>query len=187
MKRRTIVVVPYDPRWTGQYEAEADRLASILGDELLASHHIGSTAVPGLAAKPIIDILLVVRSVFTLDGYNERLRLAGYIAKGENGIPGRRYFLKGSTVERSHHVHAFEAAHPGVQRHLDFRDFLRAHPEACAGYGELKSTLARRHPHDIEAYMQGKETLILDILARAARWRVEAGGNSLAAGPAARP
>ena len=119
--KRIIQVVAYDPKWPELFQIESEALAAVLGDEILRVHHIGSTAVPGLAAKPIIDILLEVKDVNTLDEYNAAMERLGYTARGEYGVPGRRFFLKG-LHNRTHHVHAFNVGSPAVSY-----THLRAH------------------------------------------------------------
>jgi GrpB-like predicted nucleotidyltransferase (UPF0157 family) len=164
-----VVVVPYDAEWPRRFAAEAERLRQVFGPELVAVHHIGSTAVPGLAAKPIIDIMPVVRRLEAADERAPAMRALGYEAMGEFGIAGRRYFRKGGD-RRTHHVHVFRVGDPNVARHLAFRDYLRAHPEVAAAYGALKRELAARHPEDIEAYMDGKDAFVRRTEAAALRW-----------------
>ncbi|WP_233505429.1 GrpB family protein [Sporosarcina sp. BI001-red] len=135
----------------------------------LEVHHIGSTAVSGLSAKPVIDLLLVVQSISRVDQVNEAMRDIGYEAKGENGIKGRRFFQKGGNA-RSHHVHVFEEGSPAITRHLLFRDFLRAYPTRAKEYGELKTRLAVQYPFDIYKYIEGKSELIQQIESDAAHW-----------------
>lgn len=173
---RDVIVVDYDPRWPVRFAGEAARLAPVLGDILVAIHHIGSTSIPGMAAKPIIDIMPVVRQIELVDPCNPAMQTLGYEARGEYGIAGRRYFVKGQGNDRSHHVHVFAADHPDVARHLNFRDFLIAHPDEAAAYASLKQALARQYPHDIEAYIAGKDGLIKEIDRRALVWRA---GQSL--------
>lgn len=169
-------VVPYDPAWPGQFAAEAQTLRAVFGAELLALHHIGSTSVPGLAAKPVIDILPVVRGIGRVDGLNAALQAIGYDGLGEYGIPGRRYFRKGGD-DRTHQLHCFQAGDPEVARHLAFPAYLRAHPEVAADYGRLKATLAARFPEDIEGYMDGKDAFVKAAERDALTWyqRVGAG------------
>jgi len=126
-----MVVVAYRAEWPRQYEAEALLLRQALGDELVRAHHIGSTAVSGLAAKPIIDILLEIRSVEYLDTRNNTMEQLGYLPRGELGIPGRRYYSKGGD-HRTHHVHAFSECDPHIEEHLAFRDYLRTQPQVTA-------------------------------------------------------
>jgi GrpB-like predicted nucleotidyltransferase (UPF0157 family) len=168
---RNIVIVEYRSEWPGTYVREARLLGGALGAVLVASHHVGSTSVPGLASKPIIDIMLVARCLDEMDACNDAMGAVGYAAKGEFGIAGRRFFSKGGDANRSHHVHAYEAEHPEVAAHLDFRDYLRVCPERALEYAELKAELAVRYRNDIEAYIAGKEPLILEILAESRLWR----------------
>jgi len=152
--------VPHDPAWKETFEAEAAALRSALGDEALAVHHIGSTSVPGLRAKPTIDVLIEVREIGKLEGFEPEMARRGYEAWGEYGIPGRRFFTKDRGPERLCNVHAFEAGSPEVERHLAFRDHLIQHPETARAYGDLKENLAERFPADMEAYMEGKDAFI---------------------------
>lgn len=168
---RDVIVIDYDPYWPVRFAEEAARLAPVFGDTLLAIHHIGSTSMPGMAAKPIIDIMPVVCQIELVDQCNPAMQALGYEPRGEYGIAGRRYFVKGQGNDRSHHVHVFAADHPDVARHLDFRDFLIAHPPEAEAYASLKQALARQFPHDIEAYIAGKDGLIKEIDRRALVWR----------------
>ena len=115
---RKIVVVDYRPEWAEAFQREAARIAKVLGENMVAIHHIGSTSVPGLCAKPIIDIMPVVRDIGAVDGCNAGFVALGYTPMGEFGIPGRRYFHKGGD-ERTHHVHVFaEENREAIERHL---------------------------------------------------------------------
>ncbi|MCA1022348.1 GrpB family protein [Halobacillus litoralis] len=152
---RKVEVVAYDQNWPSLFEQERRRLEKIFGSVLVAVHHIGSTAVPGLAAKPVIDLLPVVSDLTAVDAVTAEVVEAGYEAKGENGLPGRRFFQKGGE-NRTHHVHVFEAGSPEIKRHLVFRDYLRTHDEERGAYGRLKIQLAEEHPYDMDAYIKGK-------------------------------
>lgn len=167
---RKVIVSPYDERWALLFAKEAEKLERILGEELLAIHHFGSTSVPGLAAKTIIDILGVVKDIARVDGYDGELQKIGYHGKGENGIAGRRYFQKGGD-ERTHHLHIYEVGNPEIERHLVFRDYLRAHPEVAKEYGDLKISLSKQFPYDIDSYIDGKEAFASDIQAQALEWK----------------
>ncbi len=170
---RKLEVVPCNSGWPAMFEQEAAILRGIFGKELVRLHHIGSTSVPGLAAKPVIDMLAEVKSVERLDGLNTVLESVGYTPKGEFGIPGRRYFYKGTQEVHYFHIHAFAQGHPEVKRHLLFRNYLRAHPGAARKYGDLKLGLAARFSTDIEAYMDGKDAFIKETDSRAAAWGAE--------------
>ncbi len=164
-------VLPFQVGWRPAFETESLLVREALGDAVHALHHIGSTAVPGLAAKPVIDMLLEVPDLALLDARSEALLALGYEALGEYGLPGRRYFRKSDAQgQRSHHLRAFVAGHREARRHLVFRDYLIAHPEVATAYGALKLAQARAHPQDIEAYMDGKDPFIKDHDARALRW-----------------
>ena len=163
-------MVPHDPTWEGTFGAEAAALRSVLADEALAIHHIGSTSVPGLRAKPTVDVLVEVRKIENLDDLEEPMAASGYEAWGEYGIPGRRFFAKDRGPGRLCNVHVFEANTPEVERHLAFRDYLRGHPDTARAYGELKADLAAQFPTDIEAYMDGKDAFVKRTEKEALSW-----------------
>lgn len=171
---RKVNVLPYDGQWPLLFANEADELKRILGKELLDIHHFGSTSVPGLAAKSIIDMLAVVKEIGLLDNFNGEFHKIGYEGKGENGIPGRRYFQKGGD-DRTHHLHIYQVGSPEIERHLVFRDYLRAHPAVAKEYGELKIRLSEQFPSDIDSYINGKEELASEIQAQALEWRLSGG------------
>lgn len=161
MQSMGIVVVAHDPMWSHKFESEAALLRETLGSAAVAIHHIGSTAVPSIFAKPVIDILVEVASLVVVDERAASLEALGYEAKGEFGIPGRRYFRKDNAAGiREHQIHAFVADSGEVHRHLAFRDYLRSHPAVAEKYSQLKRDLAMRHPYDSEAYMTGKDPFI---------------------------
>lgn len=170
MTSRTILVLPYQASWPEDFHAEQTALLTALAASAIALHHIGSTAVPGLAAKPIIDMLLEVTDLAQLDARTDALAHLGYIAKGENGIAGRRYFYKNSPSsdhQRSHHLHAFVCGAPEVRQHLLFRDFLRANPTTAAEYAALKSALAQQFADNPAGYQDGKNAFIAKTLQQA--------------------
>ncbi len=167
---RNIHIVPYNPDWPRHYEAEAEQLKAVFGDHLLAIHHIGSTSVPGLHAKPLIDIMPVVRDIEQTDSLNGAMEALGYTPRGENGIAGRRYFSKGADAHRTHHVHTYASDNPEVTAHLLFRDYLRAHPAEAQRYGDLKRQLALQFTNDIYGYMDGKDGLVKELIAKANLW-----------------
>lgn len=156
---RKIEVVDYNPKWPELFALERDVLEKTLKDVASAVHHIGSTAVPGLDAKPIIDILIEVTSLDALDALNRELQDIGYEPKGEYGIAGRRYFQKGGD-ERTHQIHAFLAGVPDVARHIAFRDYLIKNQVVADDYGELKRKVARDCDNDIRKYCDGKDNFV---------------------------
>jgi len=167
---RRIEVVPHHPNWVAMFDAEAEDIAVILGEELVAIHHIGSTAIPGIKAKPVIDLLVEVHDIEKIDAFNDAMIGLGYESLGEHDIPGRRFFRKPDEFTRTHHVHTFGTGHPDIDRHLNFRDYLIAHPEEAQAYGHLKEDLARRFPEDIESYVEGKSEFIREIDVKAKTW-----------------
>jgi len=170
VKIMKVEVVEYKREWPALYEEEAQKIKNILGDELIEIHHIGSTSVENLKAKPIIDIMPVVKDIEKVDKYNDEFIKLGYEPKGEYGIAGRRFFRKGSTI-RTHHVHVFDKSNAHeIQRHLAVRDYLRTHPQDAYEYGELKSKLAAMYPSDIEAYCEGKDAFVKELERKALEW-----------------
>jgi GrpB-like predicted nucleotidyltransferase (UPF0157 family) len=168
---RKIEVVAYDPSWVTQYEEEADVLRDVFGDELLEIHHVGSTAIPGIHAKPIIDIMPIVKDIARVDALNNLMIEFGYVPRGELGITGRRYFRKGTDELHTHHVHAYEPDNPEVVMHLDFRDYMRAHPEEADRYAALKLENAKKFAYDSQGYTDAKADYVQNIIRLARVWR----------------
>ncbi|MFD2043380.1 GrpB family protein [Ornithinibacillus salinisoli] len=166
---RKVEVCSYNEKWASMFSVEAEKLRLIFGNEIIDIHHIGSTSVVGLKAKPIIDIMPIVKNINIVDNYNEKMKNIGYEPKGENGITGRRYFKKGGD-NRSHHVHIYQIGSYEITRHLAFRDYLRKHPDVKKNYGELKEQLAQQFPYDIASYINGKEGFAREIEVKALDW-----------------
>ncbi|WP_211750164.1 GrpB family protein [Paenibacillus sp. Marseille-Q4541] len=167
-----VVVTNYNDTWNEMFKEESQYIKDILGSELIAIHHIGSTSVPGLKAKPIIDIMPVVKNIEEIDSFNEQMTDLGYECMGEFGIKGRRYFRKGKE-HRTHQVHVFQVDNEkDIHRHLAVRDYLRTHPGEAKQYGELKENLARQFPNDIVAYMDGKDAFVQELERKALDWYV---------------
>ena len=176
-----VLVIPYDPAWPGEFAQESAAIAAALGELHIAIHHIGSTSIPGMHAKPIIDMIAVVTKIEDVDARNAQLETLRYIPMGEFGIPGRRFFRKDNSAGfRTHHIHAFQTGSPQIERHLAFRDFLKAHKDYARQYADLKQRLAAAHPNDIEAYMDGKDQFIQQMDAQAATWRQSHDASSAA-------
>lgn len=165
----SVVVVEYDPAWPQLYEAEGQRIRTALGDALVAVEHIGSTAVAGLAAKPVIDVLAGLRTLDLTRAQIEAMASLGYEYLGEYGIPGRLFFRKGRP--RSHHVHAVLHASDLWERHLAFRDYLRARVDEAHSYAAFKRRLASEVEGNRDRYTAGKDTFAAGIQARALMWR----------------
>jgi GrpB-like predicted nucleotidyltransferase (UPF0157 family) len=162
----TVRVVPYDPAWPALFAAEAVRVGAATDSLPLRLEHVGSTGVPGLPAKPVVDILAGRPPGSSAAPYLEALVRAGYVHRGEQGIPGREFFRRGTP--RAYHLHLAEVDGPVWREMLRFRDALRADPSAAAAYGEVKLGLAARFPRDRGAYMGGKGPFIAEVLRRAA-------------------
>ena len=147
-----VIVTEYQPAWVEQFEEEAQALKQILKENCLKVEHIGSTSVPNLAAKPIIDFLVIVEEIEKVD-----------LLQGEFGLSGRRYLRKG-LIKRTHHVHIYQFDNTQeILRHLAFRNYLRENPAIATTYGILKKQLAQAHPDSIDKYMDGKDAFIKKI------------------------
>ena len=168
-KEQIIEVLPYDSTWIKQFEDEASLVKPIFAENFIAIHHIGSTSIPGLSAKPTIDIILEVKNIDLVDDCNPRMIKLGYEAWGEYNIPGRRFFLKGKN-KRTHHVHTFQTDSPDIARHLYFRDYLIAYPNEAKEYAHLKMKLANQFSHDRRAYVLGKEEFVKALEKKAIEW-----------------
>ncbi len=177
--RTSAIVVPYDPNWRLLFEAERRRILGAIGHIVAGVHHVGSTAIPGMPAKPILDIAVLLHEFEDGERCVEPLENIGYFHKGadEVDIPGDRFFLRGHPPQegcsdgeeiRTHVLHMYAVDSPVRQNHFLFRDYLIAHPRAAAEYARLKLALAERHPDDRTAYSAGKRSFITEVLARAA-------------------
>lgn len=163
-----IRLTEYDKNWVQMFEEETLILNRIFKDEILRFEHFGSTAVPGLKAKPVIDMMCLVKNIGKIDAYNKQMLSLGYDAAGEWGIPGRRLFRKGGE-NRSHHIHFYQFDHPQIERHLVFRDYLKSHLEEAKRYGRLKEELAARYD-DTSSYSKAKKAFVQDMEQRALQW-----------------
>lgn len=165
-----IVVVPYDEAWPSLYEEERARIERAIGPWVEEIEHVGSTAVPGLAAKPIIDIMVGVKSLEDSPILVERLVGIGYeyVPEFEQVLPFRRYFRKMREGRRTHQIHLVERSNAEWwDRHLLFRDYLQADPEIAGEYARLKYELSERCSEDREAYTDAKTEFISEIVHRA--------------------
>jgi GrpB-like predicted nucleotidyltransferase (UPF0157 family) len=157
-----IVVVDYDPAWPQMFETLRARIEPALADIALAIEHVGSTAVPGLAAKPIVDIDVVVSPEHVATAI-ERLAELGYGHKGDLGVPGREAFAYPPDTPR-HHLYVCPVGNTALANHLTVRDCLREHPDAAREYADLKKRLATTFADDVDGYVEGKSAFILDVL-----------------------
>jgi GrpB-like predicted nucleotidyltransferase (UPF0157 family) len=164
-----IVVRDYDPAWPARFEDERARLREALGPLAIAIEHVGSTAVPGLAAKPIIDVLVGVRSLPEARPHCvrplERLGYA-YMAEYEAWLPHEMFFRKGIPGPWTHHVHLMEPTHPSWQGYLTVREYLRSHQDIADAYGNLKRALAVVFDDDFDGYREAKRPFFDAVMAR---------------------
>lgn len=160
---------PHDLLWAAGFAAEAERLAVILGDDLLAIHHIGSTAIPGIVAKPTLDIVPVVRSLEGLDAKRPAVETLGYRWWGEYGLAGRRFCTLDDpeTGKRRVHLHCYVSGSRAIARHLAFRDYLIAHPELAGQYEAVKRCCFEQHRLSSHDYSMCKGDWIQRIEAEA--------------------
>ena len=165
-----VTLAPHDPQWAEQAAMECDRIRTAAGDTLVAVHHIGSTSIAGIVAKPTIDLLPVVDSLDALEARRGQIEQLGYFWRGEFGIPGRRYCVLERDGRRIFHVHFFAGGSENIARHLAFRDYLRAHRDEALAYEAIKRAAAEAHPHNSLAYNEHKSAWIRACLERALAW-----------------
>ena len=162
LKRGIVRLVPHTERWHDLFTEEEDRLRVAISEYALSVEHVGSTAICGLPAKPIIDIAVAVREIADAEKCVMPLERIGYEYRGEQGIAGRHFFGKGEP--RTHHLHMVEMSSDFWRSHLLFRDYLRQHREVRENYEKLKQWLAQKYEEDREAYTEGKAAFIEEVL-----------------------
>jgi GrpB-like predicted nucleotidyltransferase (UPF0157 family) len=163
-------IVDHDPDWPALAGAELRRIEEALGVVAVRLEHIGSTAVPGLAAKPILDLQLSVAAIDARERYVEPLERLGYLFAPDPESPGRLFFARPPERPRTHHLHVCEAGSEHELSHVAVRDFLRTHEEEAARYEALKRQIVARHPRDRLAYIAGKDAYVAALEARAVAW-----------------
>ena len=169
-ERREVELVPHNPEWSHQADEEAMRILAGLTIPIIGIYHIGSTSVPGIKAKPILDFVMEVEKLEDVIQAMPEFEEIGYLSKGEYGIPGRQFFTRDTDGERTHHLHVFQKGHPDIERHNVFRDFLRANPGAAREYEMLKEKLAKRFPKRSDNYTEAKSDFILSMDEVARYW-----------------
>ncbi len=167
--KRRVGVVSYNPNWKKMYKEESEKIKNILNDIIVDIHHIGSTAIPGIKAKPVIDILVEVKNIKAVDQYNNKMEELRYEVMGEHGIPKRRFFRKGGN-KRTHHIHIFQAGNEEIERHINFKEYLITHPDKGREYSKLKEKLVNKYAYDVENYTNGKSDFIKEIDKKAKLW-----------------
>ncbi len=152
---------PHDSSWEDKFSKEAIVIAQALGENTVAIHHIGSTSIPNIVAKPVIDVLVGATCLDVVDQCSDKMGVAGYEIKGAYGIEGRRYFRKSNAIGgRMFHVHVYEHGSAHITRHIAFRDFLLAHPERAAQYSDLKMSLVSGEVISRQTYQREKEPFL---------------------------
>ena len=161
-----VVVLPYDAAWQTAFSEIRCEIAAALGDLAVGIEHVGSTAVPGMSAKPCIDIDVVIEDGGVLPAVIERLAKIGYISEGDLGIKGREAFRYESKPHlMAHHLYVCQKTSEELFRHITFRDFLRQSPAAVLEYSRVKEDAARRYPNDINGYIECKAPCIRRLYA----------------------
>jgi GrpB-like predicted nucleotidyltransferase (UPF0157 family) len=168
-QQRTIEIVSYDPTWPRLFRELGATLRGALGDVAVRIDHIGSTSVPGMAAKPIIDVQISVRSFQPLEAFKQPLERLGYVYRADNTERTKRYFREPRGSRRTH-IHVRPAGSFSEQWALLFRDYLRTQPEVVAEYIALKRRLAAQFPHNGAAYTDAKGPFLWEVIRRADGW-----------------
>jgi GrpB-like predicted nucleotidyltransferase (UPF0157 family) len=166
-----IRIVDYQEEWPDDFKREAAAIRDALGDDALQVDHVGSTAVPGLSSKPIIDIQVAVRNVRLPESFVPALERLGYLFAPDPDSPDLHFFGKPVARPRRFHVHVCEVGSEEQVRHVAVRDYLRSHGEEARRYANLKRELAARRPYDRLAYLEGKEQYLSDLERRAVTWQ----------------
>lgn len=163
-------LAPHDPDWARMASAESARIAEAMGDIFLRVEHIGSTAIPGIAAKPVVDLMPVVRDIGEVDERRGALEALGYLWRGEFGIAGRRYLVLERDGKCVFHVHFYAEGDANVTVQLAFRDYLRAHRDEALAYEAVKREAATANPDNSMAYNDHKSAWIRACQVRAREW-----------------
>jgi len=176
---RKIEVVNYNSAWPDEYLRAEESLRKAFDPAVLKIEHIGSTSIPGLSAKPTIDILVIVKSGTDIPSFDKHMENEGYTCRGEcldaeiPGTPGRFYYVRKRGVDHLTHVHACAEDHSQISEYLAFRDYLRIHPSRAMSYGREKVRLSIQYSHDNIGYMKGKDPLVKQLIQEAKVWACE--------------
>ena len=174
LKRGAVRLEPHDPAWDASARAVIGILKSVLGNDAADVQHVGSTAIPSIVAKPIVDIAVGVRAPGDMRRHDGVLAERGIVYRKEE-YGGQLLYVMGTDANRTHFIHVVPWQGEAWRNYVAFRDYLNAHPDRALAYSSLKQALAARYPEDREAYLSGKEELIASLLAEAREW---AGDNT---------
>ncbi|MEC5423534.1 GrpB family protein [Virgibacillus sp. C22-A2] len=161
----------FDENWAQMFQKESQFLQRVFGEEVIQFEHFGSTSIYGLKAKPVIDMMCIVKDIDKVDLFNSKMESLGYDVAGEWGITGRRLFRKGGE-NRTHHIHFYQVNNPHIKRHLVFRDYLRTHSEKAAKYSRFKEELVQ-HFDNTREYSQAKKKYVQELEQKALIWYAE--------------
>jgi GrpB-like predicted nucleotidyltransferase (UPF0157 family) len=167
LKRGTVVLVRHNPKWAHSFSRESKALQKVFGKDALDIQHVGSTAIPGILAKPIIDIALIVSSLHKVRRYTKKLQILGYTLKKNDPRTERLFFTKGSEERRTHYLHIGEYGSGYAEDMILFRNYLRKYKNAVKKYSELKSKLAKQYQHTRAMYTARKEKFVKEIVEKA--------------------
>ena len=164
-------MVSHNPEWQESFKKEAEKIKRIFGEEALDIQHVGSTAIPGISAKPIIDIALIVPSFKGVKSFRTKLEAIGYKLKEDDARGERIFFTKGPEANRTHYLHIGEAGNGYAEDMILFRDYLRGHKDAAGEYSRLKERLAKEYKDKRETYTEKKKKFIQGIIRKAGKSR----------------
>lgn len=164
LKRGIVELVDYNEDWVNEYEREKETLVNVLKDDLIEIHHIGSTSIPGLKAKPVIDILAVIPNLEIINKIEEKLKGYDYENRGHQGVEDRYFFAKGPEDARSHYVHFVEPKSNTYYNQIYFKKYLLEHPDYIKKYCDLKNELASKYADERPKYTQGKNEFITNVI-----------------------
>ena len=169
---REMVVVPYDDNWTSLYEVEKEILLKVFVNLVLDIQHFGSTSIGGMSAKPIIDVMVIVNEIESVDAYNDIMIASGYSIRGENGIPRRRYFVRFKEDGENHgaHIHIYEKGNPLIADQLMFRDFLSVDKDSFREYKKVKLEAAEKFRFSPKEYTDAKYDCVMKIMEKAKKY-----------------
>jgi len=176
---REMLVVPYNEAWTCLYNTEKELLESVFKELIIDIQHFGSTAIKGMSAKPIIDIMIIVDDIDQIDGYDELMEIKGYSARGENGIVGRRYYVKpdpDNSGNHTHHIHIYQKGNSHISDELLFRDYISIDVESFRDYEHIKIEASLKYRHSPKDYVVAKYDCVMRIMDRAFKHYNKSGG-----------